>query len=66
MKPETQTYKHTERWSSLMNETQGYQREQSVVFGEKQFSQDSQRQNTTSFSNAFNPYAAALADVFGL
>lgn len=66
MKPETQTYKHGDRWSNLMNETQVYRREQSTPFSEEQFPQDSQQQSATSFNNAYNPYAAALADVFGL
>ena len=45
----------------------GYDDKQSQFFGyEQQFASDSQQGAGSLFENACNPYAAALADVFGL
>lgn len=46
---------------------QSYEDRQAQAFGyEQQFASDSQQGDSSQFQNAYNPYAAALADVFGL
>lgn len=60
------TLKQNDGWSQSGGNMQSSQKEQSISFSEDWFASDSQSGSTVLPTNASNPYAAALADVFGL